>query len=119
MDLTVPPPPLSTTTTKGDLMGATTFHVIAEGTNLDEAFKTLQDEARYEHGHGGYTGTVAEKNSVVLIDTVGSEQEAFNLADKLIEDEDPRIDDKWGPAGAIKVADDSNQRWLVFGWASE
>lgn len=39
-------------------------------------------------------------------------------ADRLIESQDERVDDKWGPAGAIRVKDEKNDGWWFFGWAS-
>lgn len=42
-------------------MGATNFEVIATGKTAREAFLSAVDEARYWNGHGGYTGTIAEK----------------------------------------------------------
>ena len=43
-------------------MGANTFLDTAVGTSAREAFDRLTDQARYEYGHGGYTGTIAEKH---------------------------------------------------------
>ena len=31
---------------------------IPEGMGLAEAFRLLQDGARYDHGHAGYSGTI-------------------------------------------------------------
>jgi hypothetical protein len=42
-------------------MGANSFSTAAFGKTPQEAFHAAQDQARYEHGHGGYTGTIAEK----------------------------------------------------------
>lgn len=47
-------------------MGATDFATTATATNADEAFAIAQGEARYTHGHGGYTGTIAEKPGFVV-----------------------------------------------------
>lgn len=101
-------------------MGACDFSVMAEGTSLEDAFSKAASEARYMYGHGGYSGTIAEKHDVVLIDTVASEREAYDLAEKLLGEDDERIDDKWGPAGAIKIAGGppDRQQFLLFGWAS-
>ena len=46
-------------------MGASEFFNVAEGKTADAAFKKLVDWARWEYGHGGYTGTIAEKQSFV------------------------------------------------------
>lgn len=46
---------------------------------------------------------------------------ASAIADALIDIGDPRIDDKWGPAGCIEVDGpnaDGQRRYLFFGWAS-
>jgi hypothetical protein len=49
-------------------MGATSFYCTARGETASEAFAAAQESARYEHGHDGYTGTVAEKSSFRLVD---------------------------------------------------
>ena len=46
-------------------MGATNFYTEAEGKTLAEAFSNAVREARHWHGHGGYSGTIAEKPSAV------------------------------------------------------
>ena len=48
-------------------MGADTFQTISFGPNATEAFRNAQEEARYEHGHHGYTGTIAEKDGFELL----------------------------------------------------
>ena len=42
-------------------MGACDFYDVAEGKDAEEAFLRAKDNAAWEHGHGGYTGTIAEK----------------------------------------------------------
>ncbi len=97
-------------------MGACNFVSIASGATAEEAFIAAVREAEYEHGHGGYTGTIAEKDSLVMIQKQPLEgKAALELADALINRFDPRIDDKWGPAGCIPLTDGS---FLFFGWAS-
>lgn len=96
-------------------MGATDFITIGTGATLTEAFSVARMDAAHRHGHGGYTGTIAEKDSVVLIpvppEWIGQER-AYAI--HLIEDCDPRIDDKRGPAGALTIGPN---RWLFFGSA--
>jgi hypothetical protein len=85
-------------------VGAEQFFDTALGTNIEEAFRAAVEEARYEHGHGGYTGTLAEKDEYTIItNTLMSPTEAVALAEKLLQDNDRRVSDKWGPAGAIPV----------------
>jgi hypothetical protein len=47
-------------------MGATNFSDVGTGSNVQDAFYALVREAQWEHGHGGYTGTIAEKHDYVL-----------------------------------------------------
>lgn len=97
-------------------MGANTFIVTSSGKTAREAFQAATAQARHEYGHRGYTGTIAEKHDFVIInDTAMAFSEAQRFANKLIDNEDRRIDDKWGPAGAIRLDSDE---WLFFGWAS-
>lgn len=97
-------------------MGANKFASVAKGKDADEAFRKAVEQAEYEYGHRGYTGTIAEKDDYVLVtDKTLSPEEAAALADKLMDDDDERVNDKWGPAGAIAVDDGS---YYFFGWAS-
>lgn len=95
-------------------MGANTFMTEASGATAQLAFNNARDQARYDHGHAGYTGTIAEKDSFVMIPLPAGE-DAHTYANRLIEEGDPRVDDKWGDAGCIPV--DAGQ-YLFFGWAS-
>jgi len=100
-------------------MGACDFVTKAVGETAEEAFGVAVEDAKYEHGHGGYTGTIAEKDSFVMIDLPEGE-DPEDYAYRLIEKDDPRIADKWGAAGCIRCPDRKNgQRvWLFFGYAS-
>jgi hypothetical protein len=101
-------------------MGATTFGTKSSGKTAKEAFAEAVQEARYMHGHGGYSGTIAEKRSFTMItppSNVGkTEKDLIKYAWELIDKGDPRVDDKWGPAGCIALPDG---KWFFFGWASE
>ncbi|MFI6031592.1 hypothetical protein [Amycolatopsis magusensis] len=91
-------------------MGAETFTTYAEGADVDTAFRAAIEQAQYDYGHAGYTGTIAEKASYIVIDDAPrSEGDAEALAEKLINDDDERIADKWGPAGAIPVRGGSSE----------
>ena len=95
-------------------MGATTFGCITRGQTAQEAFRTARQDAEWKHGHDGYTGTVAEKQSFVMI-TVPQDRDPIQYADQLIDEGDSRVDDKWGPAGCVRVGEDG---YYFFGWAS-
>lgn len=97
-------------------MGAETFYVRSKGKTAQAAFDAAVKDAQYEHGHGGYSGTIAEKGSFVMIPCTATDpKEIFMLAEKLVDDGDSRIDDKWGPAGCLPLG---KGEWLFFGWAS-
>lgn len=95
-------------------MGASDFMVTARGSTAREAFEYAVRRALYEHGHGGYTGSIAEKYDFVMFD-VPEGQAPRDYANKLIADSKSVIDDKWGPAGCVKL---SEEEFLFFGWAS-
>lgn len=95
-------------------MGAESFTTRAKGKNAQEAFVAAVEEALHEYGHRGYTGTIAEKSEFVMIPRIKG-LEAERQADMMIEDDDRRISDKWGPAGCIEAGEGE---YLFFGWAS-
>jgi len=103
-------------------MGASVFFGSGTGKTAKEAFNTIVEDAMYEFGHGGYTGTIAEKDSFkVLSDKVyESYKEAYDYAESLVDEGDPRVDDKWGPAGCLKFKSkkDGEISYIFFGWAS-
>lgn len=47
-------------------MGADPFFTVAFGKDAREAFLAAREYALWESGHGGYTGTIAEKPGFVL-----------------------------------------------------
>lgn len=95
-------------------MGAESFTQVARGKNATEARMAATEQACWDHGHGGYTGTMAEKDSHIMI-PLPPGMEPFAYAQQLIDDDDPRISDKWGPAGCIDLGGGD---YLFFGWAS-
>jgi len=110
-------------------MGAAPFITYQPGSDPAEAFHQACELARYQYGHDGYTGTIAEKyNYTVISATSYTLAEATELARRLIRTEDPRVDAPRGPAGAIAVnqatpaavAEQAEpDGWLFFGWAKE
>lgn len=95
-------------------MGACDFRTRASGATAREAFNTAREDAQYENGHAGYTGTIAEKGSFKEI-AVPAGKDPEDYAEELMDNDDPRISDKWGPAGCVKVGPGE---YLFFGWAS-
>lgn len=90
-------------------MGGVTFSQEHYGiTDPSEAFREATSQARYEYGHGGYSGTLAEKGEYTIIQKQPMVLEAAEkLAYALIDANDPRITDKWGPAGAIPLCNET------------
>lgn len=103
-------------------MGAEQFMDYGYGQNAKEAFREAVEEAQYEYGHGGYTGTIAEKSACGFKEVpydpgsldITPEEYAELLMDK------GKFDDKWGSAGCIEVESDKEgqRKFLFFGWAS-
>lgn len=48
-------------------MGACDFSTYAAGKTPEAAFRAAWEQAAWEHGHGGYTGTIAEKGWFVHV----------------------------------------------------
>ena len=98
-------------------MGAELFAVKARGKTAQEAFNNAVQEARYDFGHAGYSGTIAEKDSFEMANVpVGMSPKEY--VDNFFKDSsDSPFDDKWGPAGCVKdpYAEDT---YVFFGWAS-
>lgn len=95
-------------------MGATNFMTKSSGETAQKAFSSAVECAQWEHGHGGYTGTIAEKHSFITLD-LPEGADPYREANRLI-DEDDRVSDKWGPAGCFDLGDGE---YLFFGMASE
>jgi hypothetical protein len=102
-------------------MGAVNFCTYADGTDLQSVFKETREQAQYDYGHSGYSGTIAEKSSVVL-----RCKEPFtpDEASDFIET-DQHKNDKWGPCFAVRVKGKSKwsnrvlDGFCFYGFASE
>lgn len=102
-------------------MGADIFMTRASAPNAREAFTSAVQNALHEYGHRGYTGTIAEKHDfAVLTPPAGEDPRAF--AQRLLDDDDDRVSDKWGPAACVDLGPNPKREghrvWLFFGWAS-
>lgn len=74
----------------------------------------MTTEARYESGHGGYTGTIAECSGLVF-PTVEPFTSAAAAIDWIEEHHD-----KWEPSIAVPVSTKRGNRfWVAGGWYSE
>jgi len=106
-------------------MGGRNFYNISFGDTANQAFDGLVSQAQYDHGHAGYSGTIAEKHDFIMI-SLPADKDPMDFAEGLIRDSDDRIDDKWGPAGCIEMPPTDKdkkehpglKKFLFFGWAS-
>lgn len=108
-------------------MGAQQFSTIASGKDAREAFNNAVASAQWESGHGGYTGTIAEKDDFVVLPTPPDIDKLGYASPFPTYDKDgnriggapdahwAKVNDKWGPAGCYDLG---NDRYLFFGWAS-
>ncbi len=61
-------------------MGATIFETIATGADPAAAYAEAVRRARYDSGHAGYTGTVAEKDGFVFFGRLPAHLDVASLA---------------------------------------
>jgi hypothetical protein len=81
-------------------MGACDFTNYVENTDVSKAFDIAHENAQHEHGHGGYSGSIAEKDGYTVLSReplAGEELQAFINAHM-------QDNDKWGPAFAVPMA---------------
>ena len=100
-------------------MGAEEYEnrVVGFGT-AREAFDYITKETRYLKGHGGYTGTIAEKGSFEMI-KVPDGEDPITYATYLLDSGDRRVNDKWGPAYCVEFdAGKGKKGFFFFGVAS-
>jgi len=97
-------------------MGAADFSVTVKAKTAKEAFHIATEEAKYMHGHGGYTGTIAEKYEFKIVPTSKKQKRTIlKEMDKLWDDSRSIVHDKWGPCACVKLP---NDEWHFFGTAS-
>lgn len=103
-------------------MGAVTFENFGSKEDYDtpkSAFNAIKDHELWYNGHGGYTGTIAEKPGFIM----------RNNGDPVAEDEiqdfiydDGENNEKWGPAYCVPICKSNEDTeiigWMFYGWAS-
>jgi len=102
-------------------MGGTQFSVIAELVGTIEAtFQSLKEQAAWEYGHAGYTGTIAEKTCWKRYAVVPDLKAAKRLVAEFFQKNqyEEEIGSKWGPAGVIEFKETGKTMLFFFGWAS-
>lgn len=104
-------------------MGAEQFRQTTKAKTAEEAFKQLQEKARYDYGHAGYTGTIAEKPSFrIFTPPEGMTPQEFIIALEFSDSYKENIKkawecygDKWGPAVCVRKDEET---WTFLGLAS-
>lgn len=101
-------------------MGGEYFSDYGEGTDPAVVFKTLVDQAFWDHGHAGYSGSICEKPGFDIVSEVPVPKvDMENWAEEYDRDHN---NDKWGNAFAVPVCEDDKHQevigYLFFGVAS-
>ncbi len=98
-------------------MGAVRFEKI-QFTNGDakDAFHRAQEQAYYDYGHGGYTGTIAEKKSFRMVECDGDTNDKIQAC---YNDYDHFVNDKWDACGCIEITDEIQLEKLRLGTLNE
>jgi hypothetical protein len=100
-------------------MGATEFFTYAEGINVKAAFVAAKQEAEYESGNSGYTGTIAEKDDFKSAseNVFPDKYAADDFAYQKINDDNHWCNDKYKPAAYIRFMNGNKIEYLFFGIA--
>lgn len=100
-------------------MGARIFRNYGIGATPQEAFENSIKALAATLGSEPYSGTLKEKTRFVLLKCPEGVM-PNDFVQNLIDNRDPRIADKFGPAGCIDLGplDDKKHKYLFFGWAA-
>jgi len=99
-------------------MGAESFcaevQVKSDG-KIQDAFTKVKRQAQYDHGHAGYTGTIAEKDNWIVRqkEPFATQQDAMDFVEK-----DQNENDKWGPAFVVSYLHPKGLVFVFYGYAS-
>lgn len=109
-------------------MGATNFRNTVKGQTAEQAFADAVREARHYYGHGGYTGSIAEKRGFTVLNVpeavpvqewcrsiewgepIPGHEAAYERARRI-------WDDKYGPALCYAV--EPGETYVFMGMASQ
>jgi hypothetical protein len=87
-------------------MGANNFENSIEADNIADAFSACVEQAAWDYGHAGYTGTIAEKDSYVEFHLKPGvdPNKAINVVFKHLDYAAYDIDDKYARADQVLPA---------------
>ena len=90
----------------GGVMGGRFFTEYGEGTDAGDAFRKAVEQAQYDYGHSGYTGTIAEKTKFIMVEMPeGQDEEDFAWAILRGDIIEGTVTAKDGPAGCVDLGD--------------
>jgi hypothetical protein len=90
------------------------FIQLLNGESAERAFDIATHEAKLKFGNNGFTGSLADKGSFIVIRCPKHhDPEAYALG--LLARNDPRIADMWSPAGMIQYRPGE---WFAFGFSA-
>jgi hypothetical protein len=110
-------------------MGAQSFYNKSKGVSARDCFQDQMQLAKHEHGHGGYTGTIAEKSSytnsrkpkefdaenwIKLLEYFDEEENKENEHYYALKKDSEVYHNKWGDALCISTHDG----YIFCGYAS-
>jgi hypothetical protein len=102
-------------------MGANEFKDSQSAKTTEEAFQTLVQQAKHDHGHAGYTGTIAEKEGFRM-ELPRKEETPLACVTRCVNDLDHWSGNKYEPAACVDGGPDPKRPGLrifyFFGWAS-
>lgn len=94
-------------------MGASSFITVATGESPQAAFQAAVAASKAAHRATSYTGSIAEKQSFIVLPTP-SDLDPYEYAGRVLDADDPRVADKWGPAACLVLG---GGEFLFFGWS--
>ena len=86
--------------------------------DVESRFNAHVEECCYDHGHAGYTGTMAEVTGLTITDEVfdtvkGAEDYLDGSFDEDTNEYSEGACKKWGPAIAVRVKNDNQDQWVI------
>jgi hypothetical protein len=103
--------------TKETTMGAYDFKNTVIAKTAKAGFAEAADRARYEYGHGGYTGSIAEKSGFVIFTPAKGKRWTVELIKSLIWEAEEsnaaskRLTDLFGASAARQLVATYNDKW--------
>lgn len=91
-------------------MGATTFSATIDGKGMlpNDAYAALVEQARHDHGHDPYNGSISTTSGYVMVHP--GRRPIAKVINEILSDETSHIC-KWGPAGCVELKGKALSDW--------